>query len=113
VVENSIRHGLEPKPEGGALNLNAAVADGMLRVSVSDTGLGFGVAGAGGTGVGLNNIRERLYALFGNRGRLSIEPNAPSGTIATIEVPYSVAAPAGARPEGVRRDDPASAAKPA
>lgn len=96
LVENSIKHGLEPKPEGGALNLNASVVDGMLRVSVSDTGLGFGVAGASGTGVGLNNIRERLFALFGNRGRLGIEANHPSGTIATIEVPYSVAVPGSA-----------------
>jgi len=101
LVENSIKHGLEPKPDGGTLNLNAAVVDGMVRVSVSDTGLGFGVAGAGGTGVGLNNIRERLLAMFGSRARLTIEPNHPTGTIATIEVPYSVSAqPAPAAPAG-------------
>jgi hypothetical protein len=90
LVENSIKHGLEPKPEGGALTLSADVVDGNLRVAVSDTGLGFGAAGAGGGGVGLNNVRGRLQALFGARGRLTIEPNSPSGTIATIVVPYAV-----------------------
>ncbi|HEX4597694.1 MAG TPA: histidine kinase [Burkholderiaceae bacterium] len=90
LVENSIKHGLEPKPEGGALTLNADVVDGNLRVAVSDTGLGFGAAGSGGSGVGLNNVRERLQALFGARGRLTIEPNSPNGTIATVVVPYAV-----------------------
>ena len=90
LVENSIKHGLEPKPEGGALTLSADVVDGNLRVTVSDTGLGFGAAGAAGGGVGLNNVRGRLQALFGARGRLTIEPNSPSGTIATIVVPYAV-----------------------
>ena len=90
LVENSIKHGLEPKPEGGALTLSADVVDGNLRVAVSDTGLGFGAAGAGGGGVGLNNVRGRLQALFGARGRLTIEANSPSGTIATIVLPYAV-----------------------
>jgi Histidine kinase len=90
LVENSIKHGLEPKPEGGALTLTADVVNGNLRVAVSDTGLGFGVAGAAGSGVGLNNVRERLQALFGARARLSIEPNSPTGTIVTIEVPYTI-----------------------
>ena len=92
LVENSIKHGLEPKPEGGALTLTADVVDGNLRVAVSDTGLGFGVAGLEGGGVGLNNVRERLQAVFGARGRLTIEANSPSGTIATIVVPYTVGA---------------------
>jgi len=93
LVENSIKHGLEPKPEGGALTLTADVVNGNLRVAVSDTGLGFGAAGSSGGGVGLNNVRERLRAVFGARARLSIEPNSPSGTIVTIEVPYTVAPP--------------------
>jgi len=92
LVENSIKHGLEPKPEGGAMTLSADVVNGNLRVAVSDTGLGFGVAGSGGGGVGLNNVRERLQALFGARARLTIESNSPIGTIATIEVPYTIGA---------------------
>jgi hypothetical protein len=98
LVENSIKHGLEPKPEGGALTLTADVVNGNLRVAVSDTGLGFGAGGSPGGGVGLNNVRERLQALFGGRARLTIEPNSPNGTIATIEVPYTVAT-SGAMPQ--------------
>ena len=89
LVENSIKHGLEPKPEGGALTISADIANGKLRVTVADTGLGFAVAGQPGTGVGLANVRERLAALYGGAARLSIEANSPTGTIVTIEVPYA------------------------
>ncbi len=88
LVENAVKHGLEPKPEGGSLTLSAGASHGILRVAVADTGLGFGVRAAPGTGVGLDNVRERLAALYGRRARLMVEANTPSGTIATIEVPY-------------------------
>jgi len=89
LVENSIKHGLEPKPEGGSLTISGDIANGKLRVTVADTGLGFAVADQPGTGVGLANVRERLAALYGGTARLSIEANSPTGTIVTIEVPYS------------------------
>jgi signal transduction histidine kinase len=88
LVENAIKHGLEPKPEGGSLTLTANVSHGLLRVTVADTGLGFGVGSSPGTGVGLGNVRERLAALYGGQAHLVVESNTPSGTIATIEVPY-------------------------
>ncbi len=88
LVENAIKHALEPKPEGGSITVTADIANGHLRVTVADTGLGFGAAGMPGTGVGLANIRERLAALYGGRARFTIEANSPSGTIATVEVPY-------------------------
>jgi signal transduction histidine kinase len=94
LVENSIRHGLEPKPEGGALTISADIANGKLRVTVADTGLGFAVAAQPGTGVGLANVRERLAALYSGSARLSIEANSPNGTIVTIEVPYTYEADA-------------------
>src|SRR5262249_29515527 len=90
LVENSIKHGLEPKAEGGSLTLSADIANGNLRVTVADTGLGFGAGSRPGTGVGLANVRERLAALYGGRARLIIETNTPTGTIATIEMPYSI-----------------------
>jgi hypothetical protein len=105
LVENAIKHGLEPKAEGGSLTLSADIANGNLRVTVADTGLGFGAASRPGTGVGLANVRERLAALYGGRARLTVETNTPTGTIATIEVPYSidaaetVASDAGAAPQ--------------
>ena len=89
LVENSIKHGLEPKPEGGSLTISADIANGRLRVTVADSGLGFASAGQGGTGVGLANVRERLAALYSGTASLSIEANPPSGTIVAIEVPYT------------------------
>jgi hypothetical protein len=94
LVENSIKHGLEPKPEGGSLTISADISNGKLRVTVADTGLGFAVADQPGTGVGLANVRERLAALYGGAARLDIEANSPTGTIVTIEVPYSFEADA-------------------
>jgi signal transduction histidine kinase len=94
LVENAIKHGLEPKPEGGRLDVKAEIAHGKLRVSVADTGLGFKPNGAStsGTGIGLANIRERLAMIYGGAASFSIGPNvgagAQGGTLAVIEVPY-------------------------
>ena len=89
LVENAIKHGLEPKAEGGHLLLAAEIVHGKLQVTVADTGLGFGkAAGTAGTGVGLANIRERLQLLYGQRAALTVTENRPSGTVVTITVPY-------------------------
>ena len=94
LVENAIKHGLEPKPEGGRLTVCAEVLHGALAVSVADTGLGFGKAATAGTGIGLANIRERLQLLHGGRAALVVAENPGGGTVATITVPY-VARPTG------------------
>ncbi len=96
LVENAIKHGLEPKPEGGLLRVVAEIVHGQLVVTVSDTGLGFGKAATAGTGVGLANIRERLQLLYGQRASLSITENAPSGTRVSISLPYTPKPQAGA-----------------
>ena len=88
LVENAIKHGLEPKPEGGTLSVKAEIVHGNLAVSVADTGLGFGVAPTAGSGVGLANIRERLELLYGDKASLTVAANAPSGTLVTVTVPY-------------------------
>ena len=88
LVENAIKHGLEPKPEGGTLRLVAEIVHGKLQVTVADTGLGFGKAATAGTGVGLANIRERLQLLYGPKATLTVTANQPSGTVVTITVPY-------------------------
>ncbi|MEN3276142.1 MAG: hypothetical protein V7631_1932 [Massilia sp.] len=90
MVENAIKHGLECKPEGGSLKIVADVADGKLRVTVTDDGVGFGVVPSKGTGLGLPTIRERLRLLHGDAGQLHIAANSPSGVIAMVEVPYQV-----------------------
>jgi signal transduction histidine kinase len=88
LVENAIKHGLEPKAEGGTLKLKAEIVHGKLQVVVADTGLGFGKAATAGTGVGLANIRERLQLLYGPKASLTVAENQPSGTVVTITVPY-------------------------
>ena len=96
LVENAIKHGLEPKPEGGAINVKAEIVHGKLSVSVADTGLGFGRAATAGTGVGLSNIRERLQLRYGAKASLTITENRGSGTVATISLPYRSVADAAA-----------------
>lgn len=88
LVENSIRHGLEPRPEGGLITLDAAVVDGRLTVSVSDTGVGFGHSNHPGSGVGLTNIRERLRLLYGDKASLRTISPASGGSVVSIEIPY-------------------------
>jgi len=89
LVENAIKHGLEPKAEGGRLTVRAEIRHGKLCITVADTGLGFGKAATAGTGVGLANIRERLQLLYGSKATLTVTENQPSGTIVTITVPYT------------------------
>src|SRR5713101_4316 len=81
LVENAIKHGLEPKADGGSLTVSAEVAHGKLHVSVAR-------AATAGTGTGLSNIRERLKLIYGDAAELRIAPNAPTGTRVTIVVPY-------------------------
>lgn len=88
LVENAIKHGLEPKAEGGSLKVKAEIVHGKLAVTVADTGLGFGRAATSGTGVGLANIRERLQLLHGAKASVTVTENQPSGTVVTITVPY-------------------------
>ena len=86
LVENAIRHGLEPKIEGGELFIRGEKKKDIIRLMIIDTGTGFNEDDA--TGVGLSNVRERLQSLYGNKGRLILEENRPSGLKAIIEVPY-------------------------
>jgi LytS/YehU family sensor histidine kinase len=93
LVENAIKHGLEPKSEGGRLEIGAEIVDGQLAVHVLDTGLGFMPKAE--SGVGLANIRERLKALYNGRAELIITVPPAGGTCATIRVPYEIARVAG------------------
>ena len=88
LVENAIKHGLEPRTEGGRIEIGAEVVDGELAVHVLDTGMGF--APKAEVGVGLANIRERLKALYNDRAEMIIEVPSTGGTRATIKVPYEV-----------------------
>ena len=85
LVENAIKHGLEPQREGGEVRISATLVEGKLRMIVADTGKGF--AEAPGAGVGLANIRERLAAMYGPAATLTLVAQEPKGVVATIEVP--------------------------
>jgi chemotaxis protein histidine kinase CheA len=85
LVENAIKHGLEPQREGGSVNISAHLEGGTLRLVVADTGRGFG--DTLGSGVGLNNIRERLDLVYGGNASLAVIANFPSGVAATLTVP--------------------------
>jgi signal transduction histidine kinase len=99
LVENAIKHGLNPLPDGGTITFAATVRDGALEVAVMDTGRG--IVDKIGSGVGLANIRARLAGLFGPRARLVLTPNVPRGLRAAILTPL---------PEGVRAASPGVAA---
>ena len=94
VVENAVTHGLEPLAAGGHITIAARREHDVLRVTVTDTGMGLSAVSHPGRGVGLINVRERLAALFGPRGRFSLEDATPRGARATIDVPLEAVAPA-------------------
>ena len=85
LVENAIRHGLEPKLAGGHLQISAAMENGLLRIRVADDGVG--VAEVPAEGVGLSNIRARLAALYGPQARLMVSSGVGAGVTATLELP--------------------------
>ncbi|MNE71233.1 Sensor histidine kinase YpdA [compost metagenome] len=89
LVENAIKHGLEPKPGGGTVWILARSNDRIVSVTVADDGDGFN-AESTGTGIGLKNVRERLRLVYGNAATLAIVANFPTGVAATITVPITV-----------------------
>lgn len=95
LVENAIKHGLEPKPGGGTIWILAKAVDGRVAVTVADDGRGFSDEG-GGTGIGLRNVRERLRLTYGGEASFLIGANFPTGVAATVTVPARANAEASA-----------------
>jgi sensor histidine kinase YesM len=91
LAENAIKHGLGPAPQGGSVTIRARAVDGVLEISVADSGVGFAAAPTSGSGIGLANTRARLSALYGEAGFLALAPNVPSGVVATIRMPLAAA----------------------
>ena len=89
LVENSIKHGLEPQVTGGSITLRASVAAGFLMLEVADTGVGLRTLGIDkpGSGFGLAQVRERLATAYGDAATLTTAANAPAGTLVTITLP--------------------------
>jgi sensor histidine kinase YesM len=85
VVENAIRHGLEPKVEGGEVRMVARRDGARVAVEIADSGVGFAPTTRGG--VGLSNLRERLKLLYGERALLSVTDAPGGGTTVRMELP--------------------------
>jgi signal transduction histidine kinase len=85
LVENALKHGLAPLPEGGRIRVAAENDGDAVRVSVADTGRG--IVPGRGAGTGLANVRARLRTLHGAKASLSLHTNVPRGVIASILVP--------------------------
>jgi len=85
LVENAIKHGIEPKPGPGSIVIQASVAGDELRVSVIDDGAGLkpGLSG----GLGLANVREQLQLRYGSKARLTVAARTEDGTVAEITIP--------------------------
>jgi sensor histidine kinase YesM len=88
LIENAIKHGLEPKIDGGQITISARVVLATLQVDVRDNGVGFDMHAD--EGVGLANIRERLRLLYGNGAELVIEAPPEGGALASIRLPYAM-----------------------
>jgi sensor histidine kinase YesM len=89
LVENAIRHGLEPKVSGGHVVVSAQRQGDRLQISVADDGLGFGQTP--GEGVGIANIRARLAAIYGPAARLELSSKVGAGVTATMSLPKGAA----------------------
>lgn len=85
VVENAIRHGLEPKVDGGNVAFRARREGSDVVIEVSDTGVGFSSTTRGG--VGLTNLRDRLRAIYGERATLAVRDNLPAGATVALRLP--------------------------
>ncbi len=98
LVENSIKHGLEPRISGGTITLRSRLRDGRLLIEVEDDGVGIaperavktGVLSQGGNGIGMRNVRERLEVLYGEAALFDISSRPGRGTLVTLGMPRAV-----------------------
>src|SRR5262245_30907823 len=94
LVENSIKHGLAPKVDGGSITLRSRLQDGKLVIQVEDDGVGMSTPPAvaaqqlaSGRGIGMLNVAERLHVLFGDEGRMTVRSRDGQGTLVVLEMP--------------------------
>jgi len=93
LVENSIKHGLSPKIEGGTIYLRSRVTNSRLIIEVEDDGVGMGSPQLeesrswSGIGIGMANISERLQVLYGETARMTIDSHEGKGTLIRIRLP--------------------------
>ncbi len=95
LIENSIKHGLEPRIGGGTVTLRSRLNGDRVTIEVDDDGVGMGARPASalrrdGAGIGMKNVRERLEVLYGNQMRFEVVSNPGRGTLVSIEIPANL-----------------------
>jgi sensor histidine kinase YesM len=95
LVENAMRHGIDPSEEGGRIDVRVTIKAGRGRAEVTDTGMGLarGSEGLAGLGTGLANLRERLQLAFGGDAHVTLGEILPHGVRAEIDFPARKDAP--------------------
>jgi sensor histidine kinase YesM len=86
LVENAVRHGIEPAVDGGTIAVDVRNDDAGLEFTVTDTGVGLNPNAP--EGLGIANVRARLASLYGARGKLLLYENVPRGVVAKLIVPH-------------------------
>ena len=95
LIENSIKHGLEPRINGGTVTLRSRLAGDRVRIEVADDGVGMGdrpisaMRRSSGAGIGIKNVKERLEVLYGDRAHFEVVSNPGRGTLVSIEFPVN------------------------
>jgi two-component system LytT family sensor kinase len=92
LIENSIKHGLEPRIQGGTVTLRSRFEGDSVIIEVADDGVGMGNRPVSalrrtGAGIGLKNVQERLEVLYGDQARFEVVSNPGRGTVITIVIP--------------------------
>jgi two-component system, LytTR family, sensor kinase len=99
LIENSIKHGLEPRIHGGTVTLRSRLEGDRISIEVADDGVGINTNPSSavrrtGSGIGMKNVQERLEVLYGNLARFNVVSNPGRGTLVSIEIPANLQGPA-------------------
>ncbi|MGC9157589.1 MAG: sensor histidine kinase, partial [Terracidiphilus sp.] len=97
LIENSIKHGLEPRIGGGTITLRSRLEGDRVCIEVADDGVGMGgrppsMLNRTGAGIGMKNVQERLEVLYGNEAHFEVISNPGRGTLVSIDIPAILAA---------------------
>jgi two-component system LytT family sensor kinase len=95
LIENSIKHGLEPRLKGGTVTLRSKLDGNRVLIEVADDGVGMSNRPGSalrrtGAGIGMKNVQERLEVLYGDQASFTVVSNPGRGTLVSIEIPANL-----------------------